>query len=151
MDDEEKVIDVCKKTKRKRLSADEFRAFYGKAIGYLCDKENRYAEKLLKEMEERYSSSKEISEMILLYDCQMAYDIYINHNTERISDLKELIKTEIPDEQKAVYYYRLAKLYKYAENKEETILCLKKAKENTKEKSAVTKINKILSGNWDLL
>ena len=151
IDQEEKVIKLCEKMDGKRMNAEEFRTFYGKVIGYLCDKENEYALKLLNGMEDRYRNSKEISELLLLFDCQMACDIYIRKNTDRIKDLEELLKTDIPGQQKAVYRYRLAKLYYYQNNKEKAAEQLKTAKEETDDIASINKIERILNGEWELL
>ena len=149
--DKDKVIRTCKEMNGKRLDGNEFRTFYGTAIGYLCDREDPYAGILLQEMKERYSSSKDISELMLLYDCELTYDIYINKNTGRIPDIEELLKNDLSDEEKAVYEYRLAKLYFYKDERDEAKDLLKSARDHTKNKASRKKIDEILSGNWSLL
>ena len=149
--EEDKVVKTCKEMKGNRLSANEFMSFYGSAIGYLCDKGNPYAKELLEEMRKRYASSKDVSELMLLQDCELTYDIYINKNTDRISDIEEILESDLSDEQRAVYEYRLAKLYCYQDNKGKAKELLKSAKNHTENKASRNKIDQILNGNWSLL
>ena len=149
--DEEKVAKTCRETNVKRFDANEFKTFCGSAIGYLCDKGNPYSETLLNEMKKRYEGSKDISELMLLYDCQLTYDVYVAKNTDRIADIEEILKNDLGDEEKAVYEYRLAKLYHYQGNRNKVKELLKSARNHTTNRASQKKIDEILNGNWSLL
>jgi hypothetical protein len=150
-DNEEKVVRTCRETNMKRLDANEFKTFCGSAIGYLCDRKNPYAETLLNEMKKRYAGSKDISQLMLLYDCELTYDVYIAKNTDRISDIEEILKNDLSDEERAVYEYRLAKLYDYQDNKAKVKQLLKSARSHTANRASQKKIDEILNGNRSLL
>ena len=151
INDNEKVKDICKTMKSKNLNTNEFMAFYGSTIGYLCDQGDPYAKDLLNEMKKRYASTKNINELMLLNDCQLTYDVYIDKNTDKIVDIEEILNNELSDEQRAVYEYRLAKLYYYKNDKTKTRELLKNAGNHTENKAPRSKIDSILNGNWSLL
>lgn len=151
MQDEDKVIEICRAMNGRKLDSSEFMAFFGSAIGFLCDRGNPYAETLLNEMRNRYASGCSVSEQMLLHDCELTCDVYINRNTGRIPDIEEILKGELDDEQRAIYEYRLAKLYYYDDNKARAKELLKSAKNHTANKASQKKIDGILSGNWSLL
>ena len=129
----------------------EAQPVYPLAIGYLCEKGNAKVSLILDDLKKKFKDTKEINMMLIMYDCELTYDIYIKKDTGRIKDLEELIKTNIDPRNLAIYQYRLAKLYYYDNNKDKAVELLKLAKNNTRDKGAVTKIDKILKGNWNLL
>ena len=65
--------------------------------------------------------------------------------TER---LEEILKTDIDPNSKAVYQYRLAKLYFYDNNRDKAKYYLNEAKNNTSDSNAKKKIDSLLNGNW---
>lgn len=151
IDDENKVLETSKYLIGKKLNMKEAQTVYPLAIGYLCEKGNSKVVNILNDLKKKYANTKEINMMLLMYDCELTYDIYIKKDTGRIKDLEELIKTDLNPQNLAVYQYRLAKLYYYDNNKEKAIQLLNTAKNNTNDKGAVNKIDKILKGNWSLL
>ena len=150
-DNQEKAAEICRDMNAKRLNSEEFMTFYGSAIGYLCDKNDPYAKTLLEEMRKRYASGCSVQEQMLLHDCELTCDVYINRNTDRIADIEEILNGDLNDEQKAVYEYRLAKLYHYVDNKDKVKELLRSARSYTANKASQKKIDEILSGNWSLL
>ena len=58
---------------------------------------------------------------------------------------------DLNDEQKAVYEYRLAKLYYYEDNKGKVKELLRSARSHTANKASQKKIDEILNGNRSLL
>ena len=78
-------------------------------------------------------------------DCELTYDIYIKKNTGRIKDIEEILKTDIDPNSKAVYQYRLAKLYFYDNNRDKAKYYLNEAKNNTSDSNAKKKIDSILT------
>ncbi|MDO4198821.1 MAG: hypothetical protein Q4D13_07520 [Erysipelotrichaceae bacterium] len=151
IDDENKVLETSKYLIGKKLNMKEAQTVYPLTIGYLCEKGNSKVVNILNDLKKKYANTKEINMMLLMYDCELTYDIYIKKDTGRIKDLEELIKTDLNPQNLAVYQYRLAKLYYYDNNKEKAIQLLNAAKNNTNDKGAVNKIDKILKGNWSLL
>lgn len=151
IDDEKEVLKTAKYLIGKKLNMKEAQTVYPLTIGYLCEKGNAEVLDILNDLKKKYANTKEINMMLLMYDCELTYDIYIKKDTGRIKDLEELIKTDLNPQNLAVYQYRLAKLYYYDNNKEKAIQLLNTAKNNTNDKGAVNKIDKILKGNWSLL
>lgn len=150
-DKEIQVIETVKKLKQCSLNNANKKAFYGSAIGYFAEKENNEAKKLLEWVKEKESDSKDAEMKMLLYDCELTVDIYINKNINRIHDLEVLVTADIDDNAKSVYQYRLAKLYDAAKERKKCIEQLKLALKNTKSKQAKKKIERILNGEWNLL
>lgn len=149
--DEKKVLETCRFLIGKKLNLQEAQTIYPAAIGYLCEKGNPEAAQILDDMKLKYGSSEDLNMMLMIYDCELTYDIYIKKDTGRIKDIEEILKSDIDLNSKAVYQYRLAKLYYYDNNKEKAIRYLTEAQNNTNDKNAKRKINAILEGNWKLL
>lgn len=151
MDDENKVIETAKKLIQGKMNMNEAQTVYPAAIGYLCEKENEEASIILNNMKSKYAISEDLNMMLMMYDCELTYDVYVKKDTDRIKDIEEILKSDIDSNSKAVYQYRLAKLYYYDKNKDKAIELLNEARNNTNDKNAKSKIDRILSGKWDLL
>ncbi len=151
LNDEKKVLETAKYLINKKLNMKEVQTVYPLAIGYLCEKGNAGVSDILNDLKKKHGNTKELNMMLLMYDCELTYDVYIKKDTGRIKDLEELIKTNLDPKNLAVYQYRLAKLYYYNKNKDKAIELLNMAKNNTNDKGAVKKIDRILKGDWNLL
>ena len=147
-DDEKSVLKTSRFLINKKLSLQEAQTIYPAAIGYLCEKGNPDVSDILNDMKNKYGSSKDLKMMLMIYDCELTYDIYIKKNTGRIKDIEEILKTDIDPNSKAVYQYRLAKLYFYDNNRDKAKYYLNEAKNNTSDSNAKKKIDSILNGNW---
>lgn len=147
----DKVLKIIEKLKKTNMNISDRLTYYGNGIGYLSEKEHPKAQNLLEFMREKEKHSKNLQMQLLLLDCEMAIDVYINKNIERISELKMMIDADIDNNAKSIYQYRLAKLYKTTG---EFSLCknmLMNARNNTSSKQAKCKIDRILHGEWELL
>lgn len=151
IDDEKSVLKTGRHLIERKLNMQEAQTVYPAVIGYLCEKGNTDASDFLNDMKSRYGNSKDLNMMLMIYDCELTYDIYIKKNTGRIKDIEEILKTDIDPNSKAVYQYRLAKLYFYDNNRDEAKYYLNEAKNNTSDSNAKKKIDSILNGNWEHL
>ena len=151
IDDENNVISTAKKLINRKLNIKEAQTVYPSTIGYLCEKENVEALVFLENMKKEYGNTSDINMILMIYDCELTYDIYIRKDTSRIKDIEEVLKTDLDADSKAVYQYRLAKLYYYDNNKDKAKSILLEAKSNTSDQNAKKKIEKILNGKWGIL
>ena len=151
MDDREMAVRTAERLLKKKLNLQEAQSVYPSTIAYLCEKEDTKALDFLTDMKNRFQDSKDLNTMLMLYDCELTYDVYIRKDAGRIRDLEELISTDIDPENKAVYQYRLAKLYHHEGDKEKAVQLLNEAKDNTKNDGARKKIDRILSGDRNRL
>ena len=143
-DDIEKVKKASDLIEKQKMNVDDAVALYSLLIGYYADKKDRvgleYQEKLNK-----YSSvAKQVNQQVLINDCNLVCDIYLNENVQLIPKLEEIISEGIDDEAKSVYQYRLAYLYKINGDISKCKFALKEAMENTSNESSKSKIKKIL-------
>jgi len=150
-DDLETVKTTAGKLISTHLKDAEARTVYGRTIGYLCEKRDSQAIMFLEKMQEYFKGNNDMNIILMLYDIQLVYDIYIEKKAERRTDLIELAESAQEDNAKAVYQYRLAVLDHSLGNKEESRKELKKALENTDNARDRRKIERILEGEWDLL
>lgn len=146
-DDIEKVKKASDLIEKQKMNVDDAVALYSLLIGYYADKKDRvgleYQEKLNK-----YSSvAKQVNQQVLINDCNLVCDIYLNENVQLIPKLEEIISEGIDDEAKSVYQYRLAYLYKINGDISKCKFALKEAMENTSNESSKSKIKKILDGD----
>ena len=148
IDDEKSVLKTGRHLIERKLNTQETQTVYPAVIGYLCEKGNPDASDFLNDMKSRYGNSKDLNMMLMIYDCELTYDIYIKKKTGRIKDIEEILKTDIDPNSKAVYQYRLAKLYFYDNNRDKAKYYLNEAKNNTSDSNAKKKIDSILNGNW---
>ena len=151
-DNLEMVRDVRKKISKLRLNNENAKAFYGAAFGFFAEKgERELCEQLLQEMRKQFDGTTDPAAVMMLFDCQLVYDVYIDRNLDRIDGLKQLISAAPDNESKSVYQYRLAKLYHYAGQRSNCIEQLKAARANTSSKKAKDKIGRIINGRWEEL
>lgn len=151
IDDEACVTDTVQKLMKQRTNLKEAQTIYPASIGYLCEKGNPATLDVLNDLKKKYADSKDLNMLLMIYDCELACDVYIRKDKGRISDLEELLKADIDLNSRAIYQYRLAKLYDYDGNREKARQLLAEARSNTQDKNAKKKIDKILQGDWDLL
>ena len=140
-DQEEKVVKIVEKMKKIRLNKNNQKAFYSTAIGL----------DLINHMKKAIENTQDGELQMLLYDCQLTYDIYVKKDISKIHELQQLLETDIDANAKSVYQYRLAKLYKIANNMDRCQEMLKLAYKNTASKQAKKKIDRILDGEMELL
>lgn len=152
MDEENKALKEIKRVLKKKLNNKDLNAVTVSCYTYLLEKENEIvAEEILNRLEKAYSQSNNPEEAMLLFDSKLAFDIYINKDVSKIEGILEILENNIDEQTKAVYLYRLAKLYKYNNEKTKAIDCLKQAKKFTKASNDIRKIDSILKGNWEIL
>ena len=150
-DQEEKVVKIVEKMKKIRLNKNNQKAFYSTAIGYYAEKERTDTLDLINHMKKAIENTQDGELQMLLYDCQLTYDIYVKKDISKIHELQQLLETDIDANAKSVYQYRLAKLYKVANNMDRCQEMLKLAYKNTASKQAKKKIDRILDGEMELL
>ena len=150
-DQEEKVVKIVEKMKKIRLNKNNQKAFYSTAIGYYAEKERTDTLDLINHMKKAIENTQDGELQMLLYDCQLTYDIYVKKDISKIHELQQLLETDIDANAKSVYQYRLAKLYKIANNMDRCQEMLKLAYKNTASKQAKKKIDRILDGEMELL
>ena len=150
-DQEEKVVKIVEKMKKIRLNKNNQKAFYSTAIGYYAEKERTDMLDLINHMKKAIENTQDGELQMLLYDCQLTYDIYVKKDISKIHELQQLLETDIDANAKSVYQYRLAKLYKVANNMDRCQEMLKLAYKNTASKQAKKKIDRILDGEMELL
>ena len=81
----------------------------------------------------------------ILFNKYPSFEVF---NNAPLEDIEEILKTDIDPNSKAVYQYRLAKLYFYDNNRDKAKYYLNEAKNNTSDSNAKKKIDSILNGNW---
>ncbi|MBR2600281.1 MAG: hypothetical protein IKD84_05180 [Erysipelotrichaceae bacterium] len=149
--DKEEVKRVARKASSLRMKNEEAQTVYGVTVGYLCEKRDPEALFFLEKMKEYFKDTNNVSSLVMVYDSQLIYDIYIEKKADRKAELVELADTVEDGNAKAVYQYRLAVLDYYLGNKEESVKELRKALDNTSSAQAKKKIERILKGEWNLL
>lgn len=151
-DQMEKVKKLMPEIEGKRMNNKEALSYYQTVFGYMAEREQaEEATHLLTAMKERFGYSKDASVLLLLFDCELIYDIYICKDATRKKDLEILIHTAPDAQSRSVYQYRMAKVAHIIKDQRQCIAYLKQAQENTQSLAAKNKIDRILNGEWALL
>lgn len=131
-----------------RMNANDLLAVNQIMFGY-CLEHQRFkeAEDILNKLRRMLSKQHEMAKIMLLFDCELTYDIYVNKNTQRIPDLKELLAKAEDDETKAVYLYRLAMLYAVAPETGDCRAALNQALQLTKQPASQQRLRRLLDNN----
>lgn len=143
-----KTADLMEK---QRLNAEDVVALYSLLIGYYADKKDKQGLVYLEKLNKYSSMAKQLNQQILINDCNLVCDIYLNNNIQLIPKIEEIISEEIDKEAKSVYQYRLAYLYKVSGDIQKCKSSLIEAMENTSKESSKIKIKKILDGGCKAL
>lgn len=130
--------------RNKKMNKDNTLSFYSLVIGYFADKHDSIAVDLLNELKIKIKDNSDLNTNMLINDCEMVVDIYINHNVNLIDDLEKIINSDIDNNAKSIYQYRLAILYKYNNEMDKCIMMLNEALNNTSNKNSKEKIESIL-------
>lgn len=146
-DDIEKVKKTSALIEKQKMNVDDAVALYSLLIGYYADKKDRVGLEYLEKLNKYSSVAKQVNQQVLINDCNLVCDIYLNENVQLIPKLEEIISEGIDDEAKSVYQYRLAYLYKINGDISKCKFALKEAMENTSNESSKSKIKKILDGD----
>ena len=145
-----KVKEVEQEILQVKLNETEQLAYYQAVYGYAIEYEQtEEAKLLLKQMKERWKTSKDPNIIFFLLDSELTYDIYINHDITRIKDLKQLIEYAPDNESKSIYQFRMAKCCKYKKDFSSCRKYLMEARNNTSQSTAIEKIDKILKNNLE--
>lgn len=143
-----KTADLMEK---QRLNAEDAVALYSLLIGYYANKKDKQGLGYLEKLNKYSSMAKQANQQVLINDCNLVCDIYLNNNIQLIPKIEEIISEEIDKEAKSVYQYRLAYLYKVNGDIQKCKSCLMEAMENTSKESSKIKIKKILDGGCKAL
>ena len=146
-DDIEKVKKTSALIEKQKMNVDDAVALYSLLIGYYADKKDRVGLEYLEKLNKYSSVAKQVNQQVLINDCNLVCDIYLNENVQLIPKLEEIISEVVDDEAKSVYQYRLAYLYKINGDISKCKFALKEAMENTSNESSKSKIKKILDGD----
>ena len=146
-DDIEKVKKTSALIEKQKMNVDDAVALYSLLIGYYADKKDRVGLEYLEKLNKYSSVAKQVNQQVLINDCNLVCDIYLNENVQLIPKLEEIISEGVDDEAKSVYQYRLAYLYKINGDISKCKFALKEAMENTSNESSKSKIKKILDGD----
>lgn len=146
-DDIEKVKKTSALIEKQKMNVDDAVALYSLLIGYYADKKDRVGLEYLEKLNKYSSVAKQVNQQVLINDCPLVCDIYLNENVQLIPKLEEIISEGVDDEAKSVYQYRLAYLYKINGDISKCKFALKEAMENTSNESSKSKIKKILDGD----
>ena len=146
-DDIEKVKKTSALIEKQKMNVDDAVALYSLLIGYYEDKKDRVGLEYLEKLNKYSSVAKQVNQQVLINDCNLVCDIYLNENVQLIPKLEEIISEGVDDEAKSVYQYRLAYLYKINGDISKCKFALKEAMENTSNESSKSKIKKILDGD----
>ena len=150
-DNDEKVMQIIERLRKKRMDRKSLKSFYSAAIGYCGEHRKAITVELLNEMKSNFQDSKAIEDQMLLLDAQMIYDIYIRHDTTKIQGLKKLVEATPDENAKSIYLYRLAILYKANNDFDSATKVLNQAKEYSTDPNAIMKIQRILNQNLEEL
>ena len=145
--DIEKVKKTSALIEKQKMNVDDAVALYSLLIGYYADKKDRVGLEYLEKLNKYSSVAKQVNQQVLINDCNLVCDIYLNENVQLIPKLEEIISEGVDDEAKSVYQYRLAYLYKINGDISKCKFALKEAMENTSNESSKSKIKKILDGD----
>ena len=141
---------LVEETDPERFSRKEKRAYYQILFGYLVEKkEECKAKQMLKAIQRDLGKSKDPADLLFAFDCELAYDVYLNPRASRKKDLEALIETAPEAQLRAVYQYRLALVLHREGKQEESRALLKEARENSASKIEREKIDQILNGAWE--
>ena len=146
-DDIEKVKKTSALIEKQKMNVDDAVALYSLLIGYYADKKDRVGLEYLEKLNKYSSVAKQVNQQVLINDCNLVCDIYLNENVQLIPKLEEIISEGVDDEAKSVYQYRLAYLYKINGDISKCKFALKEAMEKTSNESSKSKIKKILDGD----
>lgn len=130
--------------RNKKMNKDNTLSFYSLVIGYFADKHDSIAVDLLNELKIKIKDNSDLNTNMLINDCEMVVDIYINHNVNLIDDLEKIINSNIDKNAKSVYQYRLSILYKYNNEIDKCMAMLREALNNTSNKNSKEKIESVL-------
>ena len=144
-DNHAEVVNITNTLRNKKMNKDNTLSFYSLVIGYFADKHNCVAADLLDELKAKVGDEKDLKTKMLVNDCEMVVDIYINHNTKYIKELEKYVNSEIDGNAKSIYQYRLAILYKYNNEIDKCVMTLKQALNNTSSEKSKNKIENILA------
>ena len=143
-DNHAEVVNITNTLRNKKMNKDNTLSFYSLVIGYFADKHNCVAADLLDELKAKVGDEKDLKTKMLVNDCEMVVDIYINHNTKYIKELEKYVNSEIDGNAKSIYQYRLAIHYKYNNEIDKCVMTLKQALNNTSSEKSKNKIENIL-------
>ena len=146
-DREAMVVKYVNKLKEIRMSNKNAMAFYSSTIGYYAEKQRIDTIDLLQHLKEKYQHTKNEEIQLLIMDCQLLYDIYIQKDASQVPVLQQIIQSNIRSNMKVIYMLRLARLYNFIGDEQASKKQLKEAYDiaNPQVKE---KIDDILRKGW---
>lgn len=108
----EKVEELSRRILNMGLKRSEKIAVSQKLFAFFLENgDYESADKIHKFLQETAKDPYNIQLQTLLFDMDLAYDVYVNKNQKRICELTEFAHSVKDNEMRSIYFYRLAILY----------------------------------------
>lgn len=150
-DNKENVEKIASQLTKQKMNTNNTISFYSLVIGYLADKKDAKALEYLDELKSNCKNINDPKQELLINDCDMVCNIYINQDTNLIPTIEKILEGNIDNEAKSIYQYRLSYLYKLNNNIDKCKSLLEEAMDNTSNIKSKNKIKSILNGGCKVL